>query len=89
MSATKRFLKRLIVSNQGRPRKIAIDKLGSYRVAHRELMPDVIHDTSQYANNKAELSHQPTRARERGVRRFKSIDQAQRFLSVHAVVYNH
>lgn len=85
----KRFLKRLIASNQGRPRKIVTDKLGSYRVAHRELMPDVIHDTSQYANNKAELSHQPTRVRERGMRRFKSIDQAQRFLSVHAVVHNH
>ena len=86
--AAKRFLKRLIASNQGRPRKIVTDKLGSYRVAHRELMPDVIHDTSQYANNKAELSHQPTRVRERGMRRFKSLDQAQRFLSVHAVVYN-
>ncbi len=35
--------------------------LKSYRVAHRELMPDVIHDTDQYANNRAELSHQPTR----------------------------
>ncbi len=47
-----------------------------------------MHDTSQYANSKAELSHQSTRVRERGMRRFKSIDQAQRFLSVHAVVYN-
>ncbi len=53
-----------------------------------ELIPDVRHDTSQYANNKAELSHQSTRVRERGMRRFKSIDQAQRFLTVHAVVHN-
>lgn len=44
--AVKRFLKRLMVSHQGEPRKIVTDKLGSYRVAHRELMPDVIHDTS-------------------------------------------
>jgi putative transposase len=87
--AAKRFLKRLIASNQGRPRKIVTDKLGSYRVAHPELMPDVIHDTSQYANNKVELSHQSARVRERGMRRFKSIDQAQRFLSIHAVVHNH
>lgn len=43
-----------------------------------------MHDTSQYANNKAELSYQSTRVRERGMRRFKSIDQAQRLLSVHA-----
>ena len=45
-------------------------------------------DTSQYANNRAELSHQPTRVRERGMRRFKSMQQAQRFLTVHSVVYN-
>ena len=64
------------------------DKLRSYGVAHRELIPDTIHDTTQYANNRAEVSHQPTRVRERGMRRFKSTQQAQRFLSVHAMVYN-
>ena len=64
------------------------DKLRSYGVAHRELIPDKINDTSQYANNRAEVSHQPTRGRERGMRRFKSTQQAQRFLSVHAMVYN-
>jgi len=84
----KRFFRRLLRSHQGEPRKIVTDKLRSYGVAHRELMPEVIHDTSQYANNRAELSHQPTRVRERGMRRFKSISQAQRFLDVHAAVYN-
>jgi putative transposase len=64
------------------------DKLRSYGVAHRELMPETIHDTTRYANNRAELSHQPTRDRERGMRRFKSSQQAQRFLGVHAAVYN-
>jgi len=86
--AAKRFFKRLIRSNRGNPRKIVTDKLGSYRVAHRELIPETIHDTSQYANNRAELSHQPTRVRERGMRKFKSIEQCQRFLSAHAEVYN-
>ena len=51
-------------------------------------MPDSIHDTSQYANSRAELSHQPTRVRERVMRRFKSMRPAQRFLAVHAGVYN-
>ena len=55
---------------------------------HWEIFPESIHDTSQYANNRAELSHQPTRVRERGMRRLKSVQQAQRFLSAHAVVYN-
>jgi len=86
--AAKRFFKRLLKKNRGEPRKIVTDKLRSYGVAHRELIPDTIHDTSQYANNKSELSHQPTRVRERGMRKFKSIDQAQRFLNTHAAVYN-
>jgi putative transposase len=57
-------------------------------VAHRELIPETIHDTSQYTNNRAELSHQPTRVRERGMRKFKSMEQAQRFLGAHAAVHN-
>ena len=87
-NAAKRFFKRLLKQHRGEPRKIVTDKLGSYRVAHRELIPDAIHDTSRYANNRAELSHQPTRVRERGMRRFKSERQAPRFLSVHSAVYN-
>ena len=87
-AAAKRFFKRLLKQHQSEPRKIVTDKLRSYGVAHRDLIPDSIHDTSQYANNRAELSHQPTRVRERGMRRFKSVVQAQRFLSVHSAVYN-
>ena len=85
---TKRFFKRLIRSHKGEPRKIVTDKLRSYGVAHRELIPDVIHDTSKHANNRAEQSHEATRVRERGMRRFKSTGQAQRFLDTHAAVYN-
>ena len=86
--AARRFFKRLLKAHRGEPRKIVTDKLRSYGVAHRELIPETIHDTSQYANNRAELSHQPTRLRERSMRRFKSAWQAQRFLGVHAAVYN-
>jgi putative transposase len=87
-AAAKRFFKRLVRTYGSEPRKIVTDKLRSYGVAHRELIPESIHDTSQYANNRAELSHQPTRVRERGMRRFKSTQQAQRFLGTHAAVYN-
>ncbi len=83
-----RFFKRLLRASRGEPRRIVTDKLRSYGVAHRELLPDTIHDSSQYANNQVELSHQLTRVRERGVRRFKSTRQAQRFLGTHAAVYN-
>jgi putative transposase len=84
----KRFFKRLLKKHKGEPRKIVTDKLRSYGVAHRKLIPESIHDTEKYANNRAELSHQPTRVRERVMRRFKSVKQAQRFLSTHAAVYN-
>jgi putative transposase len=86
--AAKRFFKRLLNKHSGEPRKIVTDKLRSYDVAHRELIPESIHDNSQYANNRAELSHQSTRVRERGMRKFKSMKQAQRFLGIHATVYN-
>ena len=87
-AAAKRFFNHLLKSHGGEPRKSITDKLRSYGVAHRQMMPDIVHDTSQYANNRAELSHQPTRVRERGMRRFKSIEQAQLFLGVHAAVFN-
>ena len=87
-TAAKRFFKRLLKNHQGEPRKIVTDKLRSYDVAHRELIPETLHDTAQYANNRAELSHQSTFVRESGIRRFKSTRQAQQFLSVHADVYN-
>ena len=86
--AAKRFFKRLLKTHRSEPRKIVTDKLRSYGVAHREFIPGTMHDTTQYANNRAELSHQPTRVRERGMRRFKSTQQAQRFLTAHAAVYN-
>ncbi len=85
--AAERFFRRFLKSG-GIPREIVTDKLRSYGVAHRSLIPGACHNTQQYANNRAELSHQPTRVRERGMRRFKSITQAQRFLEGHAAVYN-
>ena len=87
-AAAKRFFRRLIRSYGGEPRKIVTDKLRSYGVAHRELIPESIYDTSQYANNRAEQSHEATRMRERGMRRFKSMGQAQRFVTAHAAVSN-
>jgi putative transposase len=62
--------------------------LRSYNVAHRKLMLDTIHDTTQYANNRTELSHEPTRVRERDMRKFKAAAQAKQFLNAHAAVYD-
>ena len=86
--AAERFLRRLVRGQGGEPNRLVTDKLRSYGPAHREVMPSVPHDTRQYANNRAEVSHQPTRQRERQMRRFKSRSLAQRFLSLHGLVQN-
>src|ERR1700750_2604219 len=57
--AAKRFFKRLIQGLQYEPRVIVTDKLRSYRVAQRHLLPGVEHRQSQYLNNRAETSHRP------------------------------
>jgi len=86
--AAERFLRRLLRGQGKQPFRIITDKLKSYAAASRTILPGVTHDTQQYANNRAEISHQPTRMRERQMRRFKSSWQAQRFLSLHGVVRN-
>ena len=86
--AARRFFRRLLNSQRQEPVRLVTDKLGSYRVAHRDLMPLVTHDTTRYANNRAEVSHQPTRQRERQMRGFTSSNHAQRFLHVHGIIQN-
>ena len=66
----KRFFRRLLRNHKREPRKIVTDKLKSYGLAHREVIPESIHVTDWYANNRAEQSHENTRVRERGMRRF-------------------
>jgi putative transposase len=86
--AAKRLLRKLL-KRQGRaPRVLITDKLASYPAAKRELMPGVEHRRHKGLNNRAENSHQPTRRRERQMKRFKSAGQAQRFLSAHDQVNN-
>ncbi len=86
--AAKRFFHKLLKGQCASPRRIVTDKLKSYSAALREIMPAVPHCTDCYTNNRAEVSHEPTRQQERLMRGFKSIGQAQRFLTVHAEVGN-
>ncbi len=69
--AAVRFFRK-VLKGQGRaPHRLITDKLRSYSAAHRTVMPSVVHSTQQYENNRAEVSHQPTRQRERQ-RRFSA-----------------
>jgi putative transposase len=87
--AAKRFFRKLLKGLQYVPRVLITDKLQSYGAAKAELLPGVEHRQHQGLNNRAENSHQPTRERERRMRRFKSPAQTQRFLSVHGVIGSH
>ena len=88
-TAAKRFFRKLLKGLQYVPRVLVTDKLASYGVAHRQLMPSVAHRRSRYLNNRAENSHQPTRQRERAMKRFKSVRHAQRFLSAFSGISAH
>ena len=70
-------------------RVIVTDTLASYQVAARALLPSVTHRRSKYLNNRAENSHQPTRVRERVMKRFASPGQAQRFLFAFSHIRQH
>jgi len=84
--AAKKFFRKLLKGLRYVPRVIITDKLKSYSAAKAELMPSVEHRQHKYQNNRAENSHQPTRSREKIMRRFKSAGHAQRFLSVFGII---
>ena len=87
--AIKRFFRWLLKGLQYVPRVIVTDKLRSYGVAQRKLLPRAEHRQSRYLNNRAENSHLPTRKTERILQRFKSAEHAQRFLVPFSAVSNH
>jgi len=84
--AAKKFFRKLLKKLRYVPRVIITDKLRSYSAAKAEVMPDIQHLQQKYQNNRAENSHQPTRLRERVMRRFKSSGHAQRFLSAFGII---
>jgi len=87
--AVNKFFRKLLKGLRYVPRVIVTDKLKSYSAASAELMSSVAHHQQKYQNNRAENSHQPTRLRERLMRRFKSAAHAQRFLSAFGIITSH
>ena len=81
--------RKLLKGCQYVPRVLITDKLGSYSAAKKELLPSVEHRQHKRLNNRAENSHQPTRQRERTMRRFKSAGHAQRFLAAQGPIRDH
>jgi putative transposase len=87
--AATRFFRKLLKGLEYVPRVVVTDKLGSYPAARRRVARSVEHRQSKYLNNRAENSHQPTRQRERAMKRFTSPGHAQRFLSAFSGISPH
>jgi putative transposase len=87
--AAMRFFRKLLKGLESAPRVLITDKLASYGAARRRVLHSVEHRQSKYLNNRAENSHQPTRARKRAMKRFTSAGHAQRFLSAFSGISPH
>jgi putative transposase len=87
--AAMRFFRKLLRTLRYVPRMLITDKFRSYSAAKAEMLSSVEHRQQKYQNNRAENSHQPTRLRERLMRRFKSAGHAQRFLSAFGIIISH
>jgi putative transposase len=86
--AATRFFRKLLKGVHYVPRLLVTDRLGSYGAACRALLPSVAQCQDRRLNTRVEVSHHPTRQRERQRRRFKSHRQVQRFLSAHGPINN-
>jgi len=86
--AAMKLIRKLLKGQGISPDAIVTDKLPCYGAALGDLGMKGRHVTGGRSNNRAENSHLPVRQRERRMKRFKSAKSAQRFVSIHSVVYN-
>ena len=86
--AAEKFFRKLLKRLQYVPSLNVTDKLRIYGPAKAAVLP-VSNTGNRNQNNPAENSHQPTRLRERVMRRFKSPGHAQRFLSAFGIISSH
>jgi len=87
--AAVQFLRKLLKSLAYVSQVVITDKLASSGAAMRAVLPGVEHRQHKGLNNRAEHAHQPTRERERRMRRFKDPGHAQRFLAAYGPITNH
>ena len=87
--AAKRFFQKIIKKVGFAPSVVITDKLLSYQAGMRKLGLKPNHRQHKGLNNRAELSHQWTQLREKKMRQFKSVGQAQKFLAAAELIYQH
>src|ERR1017187_7991094 len=86
--AALKLMRKLLKKYAFVPERLVTDDLRSYVAAVRDLRIESRHERGRWKNNRVGNSRQPTRRRERKMQRFKSAGSAQKFLSIHAAVYN-
>ncbi|OYD83775.1 IS6 family transposase [Azospirillum brasilense] len=87
-AAARKLMRKLLKKHGFAPTQVTTDKLRSYGAVFRDIGLTARHEQGPRTNNRAEVSHQPVRRRERKMQRFKSSGSAQSFVSLHAAVYN-
>ena len=87
-AAALKIMRKLLKKQGFAPAVVVTDQLRSYGAAFRVIGLSARHEQGVRKNNRAEVSHQPVRRRERKMQRFKSPGSAQHFLACHAAVHN-
>jgi transposase-like protein len=87
-AAVRKLMRKLLKRQGFAPARVTTDKLPWYGAALGELGLSARHERGRRMNNRAEVSHQPVRRRERKMQRFKSPGGSRRFVAMHAATYN-
>jgi putative transposase len=82
------FLKR-IMKKYGAPKVIVTDRLKSYRADMKIIGNESTQEVGRWKNNRCENSHLPFRRREYAMLKFRRMLSLQKFVSIHASVFNH
>jgi len=82
------FLKK-IMKKYGAPKVIVTDRLKSYRAAMKIIGNESTQEVGRWKNNRCENSHLPFRRREYAMLKFRRMRSLQKFVSIHASVFNH
>ena len=87
LAAARRFFD-VAIRDHDRPSEVVTDKAPSLLRAVDELLPDVVHDTERFANNRVESDHARLKARLRPMRSLQRDRTAAVVIRGHAFVQN-